>query len=257
MKKLFSTALALLLALCCGSFLLANAAPETNDALLPVVDEAGVLSWDELDALTEHAQAIAAQYPYDIVVYFAADIYYGTAQELADDFYDYNGYGQGSGKDGLVLMVRPDAHDYAFSGHGTGMEMFDEKRMKELEENIVGSLSQGDWYGAAETYLSLCEKDLGGGMPSGGLSPIMVLVDALLGMVLAIIPVGRMKSQLHSVAERHEAVDYVVKDSIRVTRREDKFIKTVVTRSPLKKNSDNGEHTGSSGEAHSGRSGAF
>ncbi len=35
----------------------------------------------------------------------------GSVMEAADDFYDYNGYGQGPDRDGLILYVCMDTRD--------------------------------------------------------------------------------------------------------------------------------------------------
>ena len=95
MKKLISVIL--LMMLLSGLCISAGAA-ETEAPL--VVDNAGVLTADEIADLTEKADSLRYIYEMDVVILVVKDIGGKSAQDFTDDYYDYNGYGYGDGSYG-------------------------------------------------------------------------------------------------------------------------------------------------------------
>ena len=76
------------------------------EKLLPlVVDNAGLLSPDELDALEAKAERISETYRSDVAIVTVNSLGGKDIADFADDFYDYNGYGYGSTTDGVMLLV--------------------------------------------------------------------------------------------------------------------------------------------------------
>lgn len=278
MKKVFSLCLACLLAVLCATTAFASDIfGFTPDDPL-VVDEADVLTPQEEADLAAYANRLASAYNYDIILYYADNMHDRDAQELADDYFDYNGYGRGAGKEGLILMVCPETGDYAFSGHGEAEAMFNYSRTNELEDSVLSYLYDEDWYGAGEAYFQLCGKDLERGLPeenssgedfSGvdfpeeGFPFFLIPFDLLAGFVLGLVPVSTMRSKLKSVAQQRTAGNYIAGNGngIEITRSHDHFVNEIVTRRRIERerssSSDNGHHVSSSGESHSGRSGNF
>ena len=71
-----------------------------------VTDEAGLLRSEEIDTLEKKAAELKDQYGIDAVI-LTVDSLGGTyAQEYADDYYDYTGYGYGENDDGFLLLYK-------------------------------------------------------------------------------------------------------------------------------------------------------
>lgn len=241
--------------------------PAQQGTYRQVVDEANVLTADQLDRLNAHAEDIGKNYPYDVVIYFAETLHQRDAQALADDFFDYNGYGVGSDRSGILLMICPTERKYAFSTRGDGYYMFDGRRFDDLEDSTLDDMKSGDWYQAAEDFLSVCEKYFQIGMPEEEPEeelnlPYIIVFHLIMAFFFSAIPVGSMKRKLRSVAAKREAFEYIA-DGLRLTRSEDHFVNMTVTRVPIRTESSSssdggrGTHTSSSGATHGGRSGSF
>lgn len=266
-KKLFSLCAALMLIFSC-CFLAVSASAASDSAPL-VLDTVGVLTDAEAADLNDYAEQLSYAYGMDVVLFFSSDMYGRTAQELADDYYDQYGFGQGDKRDGIALAVCPGAREYAFSTCGAGIDMFDDARLEEMDYAVVEYLGDNDWYGAAFTYLSTVESYFEQGMPEypeEGFPFGAIPISLIMGFILSMMPTGIMRSKLKSVAKGREASDYIAKDGIHMTHSSDRHVNMFVTRHKIEtSNSSSGSHShshstthvSSSGTTHGGRSGRF
>ena len=143
-----------------------------------------------------------------------------------------------------------------------------------MDEKYIPYLKNSDWAGAAEAFIKVSGELLTsarngapvdvGNMPKGSVSPVMILVDLVLGFLLALIPVGIMQSKLKTVVSRNDAADYIRQGSFRLDNSSDVFLYRRVNRTPRPKpqesSGDGGGstmHTSSSGRSHGGHSGSF
>jgi uncharacterized protein len=69
-----------------------------------IVDNAGLLSVSEKNDLINLINTIAAAYNFDLVIVTETSIGNKSPMEYADDFFDYNGYGLGSNRDGCIFL---------------------------------------------------------------------------------------------------------------------------------------------------------
>ena len=73
-----------------------------------VADMAGLLTSLEEDELRGQIADIAGEYQFDAVIVTADSLNGKTAQEYADDYFDYNGYGTGSDASGILFLIDMD-----------------------------------------------------------------------------------------------------------------------------------------------------
>lgn len=125
-----------------------------------VVDEAGYLNAEENKEITERLDNIRYQYNIDVAIVIEDRMSGSTAQETADDIYDYRGYGLGSGSDGMLLYVSKTPRKYHFTTYGRGMEVFNDDALKYIESNVVPYMSNNDYYGAFTEYADTAEEVL-------------------------------------------------------------------------------------------------
>lgn len=121
-----------------------------------VVDQADLLTDDEEDALRETLEEISARQQMDVAVVTTDDSEGKTAEEYADDFYDYNGYGYGDGNDGILLLVAMDTREWHITTTGAAIDafMYD---IEIVEGSFLSDLSVGNYYDAFDSYARICD----------------------------------------------------------------------------------------------------
>ncbi|MEG0392637.1 MAG: TPM domain-containing protein [Anaerovoracaceae bacterium] len=273
MKKLFYLLLTLTLCLACAMPVLAQtngaAGGQGTQVQQPrLVDDADILtSEDEADVLNQ-LNEISQRQKMDVVVVTVNALGGKTATAYADDFYDYNGYGYGTSKDGILLLISMEANDWAISTTGKGIPAFTDAGQAYIMEQVLPSLSSQDYYFAFSDFASLCDDFLTqaatgspydtGNMPKGKLGVINVLISLVGGLIIGGIVILVMRSSLKSVRLQPGAENYVKDGSMNVTGGRETFLyRNVITTVREKQDSGSSTHTGSSGTTHGGSSGKF
>ncbi len=120
-----------------------------------VIDNAGLLSEQEAADLEEKLERISGELQADIVVLTENDIDGQDVVAYADDFFDYNGYGQGEHYDGVLLFLEMETRTWYISTSGSGIRAFTDDRIQDAGDEMVPYLSDGDYYGAFDRYADL------------------------------------------------------------------------------------------------------
>ncbi|UTC74443.1 TPM domain-containing protein [Treponema sp. OMZ 792] len=125
-----------------------------------LIDEAGVLSQENFTKIEKYLQAVSRKSKSDAVIVIVSSTGEKSPQDYADDYFDYNGYGQGSEYEGsLLLIVTGDGSQgsrYAhISTHGkkTISTLTDNNIEKLLDSLIYGGLKENDYLSGIESYL--------------------------------------------------------------------------------------------------------
>ncbi len=288
MKIIRLPAVLLLIALC----LAITASAERTLPLL--VDDADVLTENEERLLLAELETMTQDLSCEIAVVTVSSLGGKHVQDYADDYYDDNGYGYGSGDDGVLLLLAMDEREWAITTYGTAMYALSDSALYYIEEQMLPDLRRGDYYEGFQTFAEGCSRyiryylapdegdkddpwisfvedpnfgeDYGYGESFDIKGTLLVAVG--IGVAVAFIVVSAMKSQLTSVRSRHEANAYIRADGIRLTDCRDVFLYRNVTR--IRRDTDNHHHGGggsrsggfsshrsSSGRSHGGRSGRF
>ena len=158
-------------------FILAIGMPVQAAAGPLVVDLANVLSPADENKLVQKAAEIGARYNMDLVIVTTNDTGGKSAMDFADDYFDYNGYGVGEAREGVLFLI-----DFAnrqtwisTSGNKTIEALTDAKIENILDAIYAGNkMSSGDYAGAAEAFLTSTSKVLQGNTFS--------LLDGLIGL---------------------------------------------------------------------------
>jgi len=271
LKKLLITAAAAVTMLMPVSF---SASAELADPSLPrVIDNADLLSDSEEKALNSRIDDIVSAYDFDVVILTEESIGGERPMNYADDYYDYNGYGAGPDRDGVLFLINMDERDWWISTTGYGITVFTDYGIEKIEEIVVPELSDGFYYNGFEYFLDTTEeyiKAADSGNPYDVDNKYMttdekfksilvsIAVGLGIGLVTALIVVLVFKSQLKSVQFEYAAREYEVKNSFNVTRSHDVFLyKNVTKRKKPENNGGSSVHIGSSGSSHGGGGGKF
>jgi len=224
---------------------------ELNNSDLPrVVDEEMLLDDGQIESLENKISDITKKYDFDVVIVTTYSLDGRSSQEYAYDYYDYNGYGAGKEKDGILLLVSMEDRDWAISGTGYGKNVFGDEKCQEIGSDVAEYLHNGKYNEAFNEFLSQVESSL------SGYKPKMILISLGIGfgigLVVAVIVVLVLRGQLKSVALQKSAANYEVPGSMNVTRSHDMFLYKHVSKTK-KASSD----SSSSSSGHSGASGKF
>lgn len=256
MKQLRSLLLFLLTVCLLGALLVPGVSAAAPSRLR---DGAGLL--DPLEArqvlalLDEKSNALAT----DFVIVTADTIDGASPRAYADDFFDYQGYGQGSDRDGILLLIVMDTRDWYISTSGACIPMFGSLDIDMIGESLADALGVGDYCGGFTAFVEDCAYIVDGernGYPFNWGRTL--LISAVVGLLAALIGTAKMKGDLKSVRQRAAASDYVKADSMKVTESQELFLFRNVSRRARQTDSGGSRsHTGSSGRSHGGGGGKF
>ena len=240
--------------------------------LTRVVDLADLLDNSEEADLLSMLDEISNRQELDVVVVTVNTLDGKTPMDYADDFYDYNGYGFGENRDGVLLLVSMEDRDWWISTTGYGITVFTDAGIEYISEKFLPDLSDGNYADAFTTYAELCDEFItqartGEPYDTNNLpkEPFNVftslLISLAVGILVSLIVTGKMKGKLKTVRMQPAAEEYVRKGSMLVTESSDLFLYSHVDRRAKSKDNDSGggssTHTSSSGSSHGGGGGKF
>ena len=250
-----------------------------NDRTIPderlkprLVDDADILSDSEEVKLLEKLDSISEAHQIDVAVVTINSLGDRTPQEYADDYYDYNGFGFGSERDGFVMLLAMDSRDRWFSGCGNGISIFTDYGQEYMWDQVTPKLSDGDYYEAFATYADISDKfitEWEKGTPydtnhkvKGKLHFGWYIAAVVGGLLIGLIHAEMVKAELTSVSMQHGAEDYVRPNSFALSVKRDTFMYKNVSREYIERSSSSGgggtsTHSSSSGSSHSGSGGKF
>ena len=279
MTRKISCLLLSILVLC--SLMLNVTAEET---LWRIVDNADLLDTAEESALEESARLIRETYNMDVVILTVDTLNGKRPQDYADDYYDEHGYGCGEEKSGLLLLISMEQRDwyistcgnaiYALTDYGiqcvgeellngfgmsyeAGFRMFLNALPEYFEAYENGSPIDGyadysgDYYHGDQEEVVYYEEDL---------SPSLLL-SLIVGIVAAAISVLVMRLGMNTRKPQRSASAYMQQSSYRLSRRQDMFLYSNVTKTRRQENKPSGGgssvHRSSGGTRHGGGGGKF
>lgn len=236
--------------------------------LIPDGDEAELLG--KLDEISERQQV-------DVVVLTVNSLEGMSPEEYADDFYDYNGYGFGDGRDGILFLISMGEREMCMSTTGYGITAFTDAGQDYIYDQIMTYIKDGDYTTAFTIFATQCDGFITqartgeaydvDNLPQEPFSVFGALIIAVgIGFIVSLIATGIMRLQLHSVYSQSAADSYMIKDSLKVTRSNDLFLYRQVERREKPKEEEQEKtssqggsttHVSSSGTTHGGSSRKF
>ena len=250
-----------------------------------LVDQADLLTDDEEKDLLTTLDSLSEKWQCNIVL-LTADRHTGPIEAYADDYFDYNGFGTDYNGSGILFMLSMEDREWAISTSGNAIQAFTDYGQDYMFKEMRGDLGNDDYYSAFKTYARVCDKLLelySKGTPYDVEQPTprirtaqdyisFGLYSLIIGLVIALFPILKMKSDLKTVHMNASANDYRSKQGMHMSRNSDTLINKTVSKTPLPKD-DGGSsggssrgggwsggsstHTSSSGSTHGGSHGHF
>lgn len=153
-KKLFAFLFLTLFAL---SLLAPLSVSAAND--VKVADNADLFTDEEEAEINALISKAIASYNFDIVVVTTSNTNGKDTSLYADDYFDDNGYGIGTHRDGILFLIDMQNREYFISTSGRAIDYFDTGRTDDALDDIYPYMSGRDYAGAAKQFVRCCERN--------------------------------------------------------------------------------------------------
>ena len=127
------------------------------DELAFLVDEAGLLSAEEAADIESKLSGLAQKYDMHYVIVTSEDPNISSPMAEADDFFDYNGYGTGENRSGVLLYINMETRDIWISTRGFGITAFTDAGIDYILDELADGLGSELYYDTFETYIARCD----------------------------------------------------------------------------------------------------
>lgn len=234
-----------------------------------IVDNAGLLSGQEIQSLEEKAETLMTRYGMDVVILTVDSLNGSSPQDTADDFYDYNGYGD----DGVLFLLAMKERDWFISTSGNAIYALTDYGIQQLGFVALPYLSEDNYYNAFDVFLDelpLYFDALGNGKPIDGYveyyeedTTPSFGVALFFGVIAGGLTVLIMKGSMNTKRKQRSAQEYIKQGSYNLRTCQDMFLYSHVSKVRRQQNSSGGSgggssvHSGSSGRSHGGGGGKF
>ncbi len=229
-----------------------------------VVDNAGFLTEEQAVEVSGILDSLREKYNMDVAIYTEENAPSDDGESAADDVFDYSGYGAGEGKDGFLLYVSENPRLYHYTAHGAGETAFGEYAMFYIDDEVLPYLKQNDYYGAFLTYANTAADILAN--PDDykddytAYNVIVIAIAVVVPLLIALIAMLIRQSRMKTAVKQTDAGGYTTPDGLNLTKSQDIFLYSTVTKTPKPKpqeSQSSGGHISSSGEHHTGRGGTY
>lgn len=264
-------------------FLLTVLAPQARAAeAASVIDQAGLLTEQEIFSLSEKTASLKESYGMDIVIVTNFSLGGKSPEAYADDYYDENGYGD----NGILFLLSMEFRDWYISTSGDGIYALTDYGIQQVGEAALPYLADGRYYDAFDAYLDALVPYLENfkqGAPLDGRaddsgdfyhgtqenvvhyreSPSfgrLLLSSLPIGLIVAAVTVLMMRTTMNSKRRQHAAGMYMKENSFYLRRCQDLFLYSSVSKTRRQESTSSGGssvHRSSSGRSHGGGGGKF
>lgn len=222
-----------------------------NPNLSGVYDDYGILSDKEIAEIDALLQETAQTYFMNVAIVLTDEDTAYDYEAYADDCYDEI---YGINTDGILMLVNFDPNYVHFSTSGNAIQIYSDNDISAMVQDVGVYLKEKNIYAAAETFVSDIDY-YGAGVKEYNFVLLGIMI--IVGIAAGIIYFFAIKKSYKNIAPVSAEV-YTNNSGTRWIRRDDRFIREYVHKTPIPKD-DGGSstHTSSSGGTHGGGGGSF
>lgn len=277
MRRIYQRIFALLSVLSC---LWASAALADGDR---VFDRAELFTASEVQELEQEIQAFQEETGMDFVIVTSNESHKGSAQQIADAFYEQGGFGLDEEKSGILYYIDMDDRYHYLSTTGAMIDYMTDARIENAIDEVTRYLSAGAYAQGASQMISIVRQYVRAGIPEGqyrydvvtgqrltarhkALTKNEIILALVIGFAVCLIYVACVRSR-YSLKGSTYHYSYQDNGSMKLTDQEDTYLRTTTTRvrkpDPPESTGSHGGgggsgvHTSSSGTSHGGGGGHF
>lgn len=218
-QKILSILLALILCL--------TAVTPVFAQTIVLTDDADLLSQSEKRDIQEQLDALSVEFDVDIAVITVETTGRYDPEIYIEHLYDEGGYGS----NGVMLLVAMEQREYMILSNGWCSDAISPSRIDAIVDAMQEDMADGEYAQAFDTFLEKCRYYLDGhinGFPFKFGQNLLICL--IVGLVVALIVTGVMRSKLKSVKKQYTANPYTKPGSMQVTRATDLYLYSNVTR---------------------------
>lgn len=247
------------------------------DASEKIYDFANLFTSSEESTLYSLVNNFITNHNMDMVIVTINTNNKSSAMAYADDFYDYNDFGKGTTFDGLLFLIDMDNREMWISTTGNAILMYNDSRIDNILDSAYTYISSQKYFNCAKSFITKSSSYASQGIPSNNKSysvddngnyvknnsksfknfPLFFAI--LISFILSTISIFKARSKHKTIKKATEAKQYLVKNSINITKKEDKFINSSVSKiydppssSSSSSHGGSSTHHSSSGRSHGG-----
>lgn len=216
--------------------------------------------YDFGNSLSKHEEEELQELATDFVEKYDTDLIIVTVEEglneyqivtYADDFFDFNGFGLGSSRSGIIMAIDvtdedTDMYSVAITTSGDAIDLYTDSDIDKMFDN----LSEVKYDGVYEMCLTFLDD---ADYYYHSHNPLPYIFMIVTPFIVATIIIWVLIAKNKMVKKATSATAYLNESAVNITRREDRFITTHTTRVRMSSSSGgSSRHRGSSGRSHGG-----
>ena len=221
-----------------------------------IYDYAELLTEDDENVLYDDINEFIDNYDMDMVIVTINVNDKGSPMEYADDFYDYNDFGIGEDRRGLLFLIDMQNRQMWISTTGSAIQMYTDARIDKILDYTYDKISEQDYYGCVSEFIKYAGIFASQG--ANGSTSVMTREGAIkleigASVLVTIIFVCIGVANHINVHKRSLAKEYISK-GLKLHEGRDNFVSRHVSKTPRESSSSGGSstHTSSSGSSHGG-----
>lgn len=231
-----------------------------------IYDFAELLNSNEEEILYKSINSFIDKYNMDFVVVTTNDNPRYSAEQFADDFYDYNKFGKNEHRDGLLFLIDMENREFYISTTGEAIRIYSDSRIDEMLDYAESNMKLGNYYEAISSIIYKADQFASFGVPSSNknsyigedgnihyIKKINYFVSFILSGIITFITILILVNKNKMIKKATDAGNYLDKSKINITNRSDNFVTTHTTSYTI--SSSSGSSGGSS--THRSSSGGF
>ena len=207
----------------------------------------------------------------------------GSAQQIADAFYEQGGFGLDAEKSGILYYIDMDDRYHYLSTTGAMIDYMTDARIENAIDEVTRYLSAGAYAQGASQMISIVRQYVRAGIPEGqyrydvvtgqrltarhkALTKNEIILALVIGFAVCLIYVACVRSR-YSLKGSTYHYSYQDNGAMKLTDQEDTYLRTTTTRVRKPDPPENtgshgggggsGVHTSSGGTSHGGGGGHF
>ena len=232
-----------------------------------VFDEAGILTYDEIEELNAKAKEITDAYGCEVyaITFPSLDGY--EAWELNEMLYAELKEYYGASEDVVILMLAMEERQYDIMARGFGNTAFTDYGKDVMAERFLDDFGNDDWYGGFYDYMDTCDEFLYaavngepvdyGEFETAGANLFGVVIAIIVSCAIALLICLIFKAQMKTARIATEAHDYA--KTLVLRQQYDRFSHRDIQRiyNPPQENNGSGGGTTVNSGGFSHKSGGF
>lgn len=232
------------------------------DATKKIYDYANLITKDEEEALYNKVQEFINKYDMDMAIVTINSNPKSSSMAYADDFYDYNNFGKGTNKTGLLFLIDMQNRNMWISTTGDAINIYTDSRINTILDYTYDKISNEDYNGCVEQFIEKASYFANKGLTGGSkvvTVPKMICNSLIFAGLVTIVFICIGLATHRKPKKKKEASNYITQP-LKLSNKLDTFLDKHVSKVKIETSSSSGgssTHSGSSGTSHGGGGRSF